>query len=389
MSLFSVTNQGVITVDTVDIKSEFEQAYKEALGANLNLDTSTPAGQLIVNDTATLTTAVAECVAVANAGNVYYATGAALDVAASFYGYYRKKATPSTVIATVTGTENTIVPTGTLFSDGTNEFKTLNIAKIPVSGRVEIECQCTIAGPIECLANTLTTIVDPVPGVASVTNINDGILGYEAENDNTFRDRITANFLNKRARAIMGAIIDNIAAIPSVVSVVGEENPTGETVTKSGVSMPPHSIFVSVLGGASADIAAVLSAQKTLGAETVGTTEVVFTEPTSGAIYSYYIYRPTPVTIYVKVEWSANDFTQPGASEQIIGLISEYVLNNPFKVGQTVSGALIADALDGFNKVDLLAIKVSTDGTTWVDYVTVNKTQVAALSATNISTSEI
>lgn len=389
MSLFSVTNQGVITVDTVDIKSEFEQAYKEALGADLNLDVSTPVGQLVVNDTTALTTAMAECVAMANEGNVYYATGQALDVAAAFYGYYRKKATPTTVIATVTGTSATVIDAGTLFSDGTNEFKTLNVIRIPESGHIDVECQCTKTGPIPCLANTLDTIVDPVAGITSVTNTNDGIPGYEEENDNTFRDRITANFFNKRARAIMGAIIDNIAAIPNVVSVAGEENPTGETVTKSGVSMPAHSIFVSVLGGNSSDIAEILAQQKTLGAATVGTTEVSFMDSTSGAIYKYNIFRPTPVTIYVNVEWSANEFTQPGASQQIIDLIAQYVAENPFKIGQTISGAVLANALDGFNKVDLLSIKVSTDGTTLVDYITTNKTEIASLSTSNISTSEI
>ena len=52
MSRFNVTPNGVITVDTVDIKSEFEEAYKGALGADLDLASSTPQGQMIINDTA-------------------------------------------------------------------------------------------------------------------------------------------------------------------------------------------------------------------------------------------------------------------------------------------------------------------------------------------------
>ena len=51
MSLFYVTNQGVITVDTSEIKSDFAEAYKGALGANINLESSTFQGQMITNDT--------------------------------------------------------------------------------------------------------------------------------------------------------------------------------------------------------------------------------------------------------------------------------------------------------------------------------------------------
>lgn len=389
MSLFTVTSQGVITVDTADIKSEFEQAYKEALGANLNTDSSTPVGQLITNDTSALTTSMAECVAMANETNVYYATGQALDVAASRYGYYRKEGVPTTVVALVSGTASTVIPAGTLFSDGTNEYKTLSAATIAAGGTISVECQCTETGPILCPANTLTTIVNPITGVDGVTNVNDGIIGYAQESDNSFRDRITANYLNKRARAILGAIVDNIAAINNVISVVGEENPEDDTVTKSGVSMPPHSIFVTVLGGETSAIAEVIAKQKTLGAETLGNTDVSFIDEYSGFLYKYKIYRPTQVTIYAKIEYSANEYTAPNASDEIKALITEYLANNPFKIGQTVTGALLANALDGYNKVDLLSVKVSTDGTTWVDYITSTKTQFATLSATNISTSEI
>ena len=86
MSIFSVTPQGVITVDTSSIKGDFQEAYKGALGANLNLDDSTVQGQFIITDTKMLTTAQGEVVNIANSFSVYYATGPALDVAAAFFG---------------------------------------------------------------------------------------------------------------------------------------------------------------------------------------------------------------------------------------------------------------------------------------------------------------
>lgn len=386
MNMFTVTNQGVITVDTSSVRSDFEQAYKTALGTTLNTDVSTAAGQLIANDTTMVTTAQQECVAIANESNPYYATGQALDVAAAFWGYYRKQGVPTTVVATLTGSSGVAIPAGAIVSDGTNQYTLLDATSIPSTGSVSAEFQCTTTGPIECPAGTLTEIITTISGWDSVTNPTAGIVGYNSENDNVFRDRITANFLNKRARAILGAIIDNVAAIDNVVSVVGGENPADETSTVNGIEMPPHSIYLTVLGGNDATIAQVIAQQKTMGAETVGNTQVAYTDPRIGYQYTYNIYRPTVVPIYVQVQYTANAYTPANADTQIMGLISEYVTNNPFKIGQTISGNMFGVALAEYNKVDLLAIKVSTDNSTWTDYVNISQTQVAVLSTGGTST---
>ena len=102
--------------------------------------------------------------------------------------------------------------------------------------------------------------------------------------------------------------------------------------------------------------------------------------------YTYKIFRPTIVPIYVQVQYTPNAYTPANADTQIIGLITEYVNDDPFKVGQTVSGNKLAVALAEYNKVDLLAVKVSTDNTTWVDYVTIDQTQVAVLNTNGTST---
>lgn len=389
MSLFTVTERGVITVDTADIRSEFEQAYKAALGADLNLDISTPAGQLVVNDTTALVTSMAECVAMANETSVYTATGEALDVAAARAGYYRKGATPTTVVATVTGNDGTTITAGAIASDGDHEYKLLDTVTIPNSGTAMAEFQCTETGAIKCPAGTLTEIVTTTAGWSTISNTNDGIIGTETENDNAFRDRITANYLNKRARSILGAIVDNIAALPDVISCVGHENPTGSSVVYDGITFPAHSICVSVVGGDAEEIAIVLGQQKTLGAETVGNTDVAYTDTSVDYQYVYKIYRPAELPIYVKVEYVANSYTGASTEDDVKGLIMDYVANNPLKISQTVTGNSISNAMAEYNKIDVLAVKISTDGTTWADYVAANMTQIPVLTAANITVTEI
>ena len=388
MSLFNVTDQGVITVDTADIRAEFEQAYKEALGADLNLDVSTPVGQLVVNDTTALTTAMAECVAIANETSVYSATGQALDVAAARSGYYRKTATPTTVVATLTGNNGTTIPAGSKASDGEHEYVLLDTVTIPVSGSVMAQFQCTEPGNIPCPAGTLTSIITTISGWDTITNANDGVVGVENETDNAFRDRITANYLNKRARSILGAIVDNIAALPDVISVVGYENPTANTEVHDGITMTPHSICVSVFGGSGPEIARVLGEQKTLGATTIGNTTVSYMDGLVNYQYDYKIYRPAELPIYVDIEYAPNSYTGASTVSDITGLITEYIANNPLKIGQTITGNYISMALNGYNKVDVLAVKVSTDGETLADYVVANMTQIPTISSANITVTE-
>lgn len=386
MSLFSVTPQGVITVDTSSIRSDFVTAYTAALGADLDTDVSTAAGQLITNDTQMLTTAQQECVNMANDYNVYYATGHALDVAAAFYGYYRKAAIATVVVATISGTAGTIIPSGSIVSDGTNEYKLLNNITIGEGGNVNAQFQAIIPGPIACPANTLTKIITAIPGWDAVNNPYDGIIGANSESDNMFRGRITANWLNKRARSILGAIIDNIAALPDVISVIGRENPTKTQQTIDGVVMAPNSIYIAVVGGEGGQIAKILAGQKTLGAATVGNTTVGWTDEDINYNYTYNIGRPSPVALQVLVQYRSNNYTGADIGTQIQQTIMSYISGNPFLIGQVVSGAELASALREFNQADLLSIKVRVKGQEdWGDYVNITISQIASLSLSDIT----
>lgn len=389
MSTFSVTNQGVITVDTSEIKDDFIEAYKTALGANLNTDASTFQGQMITNDTATLATAMNEVVNIANNFSPYTATGEALDVIASVFGYYRKQGVATTVYLNLTGTTGTVIPAGSLVSDGTHEYALLD--DITLASSVGAGWfQCTEKGAIKCPAGTVSTIVTNIAGWDTVTNNTAGVTGYATETDNEFRQRITANWLNMRARSVLGAIIDNVASLDNVISVCGRENPTGSSTTIDGQTLTAHSIYLCVLGGDSEAIAKVIAQQKTLGAGTNGSTTVSYFDADVGYNYQYSIQRPTARSLAVQIEYEANAYTSADAQTQMKSIILEWLSNNPFKIGQTVSGNFLAQALEDFNQVNLLSIKVKIVGDlNWSDYVTNTIAQVATLDASNISFSEV
>lgn len=390
MSRFSVTPNGVITVDTIDIQSEFEEAYRGALGADLNLDPSTPQGQMIINDTSSYVGIQAEIINIANNYSVFYASGHALDVAGSRYGYYRKQGTSTVVVATLTGGTGTTIPAGSIASDGTNQYKSLNTVTLDAQGTASVQFECTVPGAIACPAGTLTSIETPISGWDSITNTYPGVPGYAYETDTAFRERITANMLQKRGRSALGAIVDNIAAINDVVSVVGRENVADTTETIDGIEMLPHSIYLAVFGGDDVTIAKTIAAQKTLGAATNGNTTVSYLDSDIGYTYQYKIERPAQIQLNVQVTYADTLYTPPESEvyATIRNLIMEYVANNPFKIGQTIVGADIFKGIQqtADSMVDLLSVAVKVGNTTtYVPYITTALNQIAALNASNIT----
>lgn len=388
--MFSVNEFGVITLDTADIRAEFEEAYKNALGSNLNTDVGTPQGQMIVNDTQNLVYAQNQVVLVANAMNVLTATGKALDVAAQRWGYYRKQATSTVVIATITGTNGTVIPEGSLVSNGDNQFALSETVTIPVGGSISAQFVCTESGAIPCASNMMNTIVTVITGWSTVNNPQAGVMGYEEENDALFRARITANWFNIRARSILGAIVDNLAQIDGVISVIGRENMGDTSITIDDVSLSPHSIYIDILGGSGSEIAKVLSEQKTLGAATNGSTQVSYYDTEVNVNNTYNIARPVMSDIKVEVTYSPSYYTPADVENQIKEVLIAYVQENPFMIGKTISGNDLAKAFNDFKYANIMSVKVAfLNDVSYSDYISCKISECAVLEKANISCVEV
>ena len=391
MSLFSVTETGLITVDSSGIKDAFIQAYQGALGSGIRTDAGTFQGQMILNDTSMLTYAQNQCVLIANAYSVLRAKGSALDVVANFWGYYRRQATATVVNCLMSGDEGLIIPKGSLVSDGTHKYELLDDAEISASGSVIGQFQCTEKGAIVCLGGEITEIVSTLEGWDTVVNNASGVTGYDVENDNQFRARITANWFNVRARGSLGAIWDNIAQLENVASVCVRENPANVEIDIDGYVLNEHSVFVCVAGGSESDIAECLYNQKTIGADTNGDTLVSWYDSTTGLTNSYRIQRAETVNLKVDVNYQTSYFTTADVEEQIKTAILGWVSENPFRIGQTISGNMLAQAFDGFVYANLLSIKVGVVGSEDdpEDYLTTTIGQIAVLEGANITCTEV
>lgn len=380
MSLFEVQPNGLITVDSTNIKESFETAYKEALGANLNTEAGTPQGQMIITDTKMLSYAQNQCALIANAYSVLTAVGKALDVAAAFWGYYRKSGQQTVVNATITGSANTIIPAGALVSNGSNQFQLLDTITIPVGGTINAQFQAIDKGAISCEAGTLTEIISTQTGWDTITNSTGGIVGYAEETDNQFRARITANWLNIRAKGELGAIMDNLAQLDGVLSVLVKENPTNVSTTIDGITLVSHSIYISIVGGNSSEIAKVIYYNKASGSATNGDTTCTYRDD-NGINNSYLIKRAESYPFNVKIRYSRNTYATADIEEKLSNLLNQYIIDNPFKIGQIVSGADLASAFADFGDATIVSIKFYfTDSpSTELDYINATIAQIPQL----------
>lgn len=390
MSLFSVNELGVITVDTSVIRADVEQAYKKALGSDLDVSSGTAQGQLIDYDMKALNLTQESLLKVANSFLPFYAVGDELDRSAAVFGYMRKLNQPTVVVCTLTGAAGTIIPAGSLVSDGTYQFAALDNTTLPSTGSINAQFASTTSGAIQVLPGTVTTIVTNISGWDTVTNNYAGATGYATETDNAFKQRITANWLNIRAIGLLGAIVDNIAQLDGVLSVVGRENAKSITQVVDGVTMERNSIYLCVLGGNGNDIATCLGRVKTLGAGTVGDTVVGYYDPNADYTFYYKIRRPDVVDLSVQINYERNLYTPADITDKIKNQLLSYIAENGFKIGQTISGNMLAQAFDDFPYMDLLSVKVNVSGETgYLDYLSLSIEQVAALSADNIATNEV
>lgn len=387
MSLFNVTPAGLVTVDSSEIRKEFEEAYRQALGGEISTDSGTIEGYLIDNDTKFLTYAQQEAANIANSFSVLTAKGRALDVVAGLWGYYRKAGERTVVNAVLTGSSGTVVRAGSVASAGGVNYVLLDTVTIGTAGTVSAQFQCVESGAITCAPSALNEIITTTSGWDAITNNQAGIVGYDEETDEQFRARITANWLNIRSVGTLGAIMDSVAQINGVLSALVRENMSNNEITIDNVVLSPHSIYLAVVGGEAEDIAKTLYNKKTSGAGTNGGTTVSYTDPSNGVVQNYQIKRADILSVHIKIVYSNDYYTPVDVDKKIKSTLINYI-SGGLSIGQTISGNMLALAFENFEYANILSIKLSSDGQTWNDYISATIEQMPDVAPENILVEE-
>lgn len=296
-----VESSGVIVPDTADILTEVENEFKNAFGADLVVDPSTPQGVLITAETLARDAVVRNNAAVANQINPNIAGGVFLDAIAALTGLQRVAATRSTVTATLTGVPFAVILAGSRAATVAGvEFETTGTVALNAAGTAQASMQAVDTGPVALAPGDLTQIVTGVLGWETVTNAAAAVLGTEEESDAAFRAhrRLT---LALQGVSLPEAITSALYDVANVKSLAFRENVTSAPATIDGILMSPHSIYACVDGGTDEDVASAILFNKSLGCDYNGDTTVNVTEPASGQIYPVTFQRPDDVDVEIRV----------------------------------------------------------------------------------------
>lgn len=356
-------NNGIITADTSDIKSEVQTEMQNALGSDVSLEDGTPQGRLIDMETEARVQVAINNAYISNMWNFNQASGIALDAWGANFGLERNGAVSSVVTATVTGIAGTVISQGSKAStaDGYMFYAENNIT-IGLGGTATATFLSVEKGAIPCAANSLTKIIDGTLGWESINNTTPAIVGSARESDASFKQKFYnsglflgfslwqdyENALNKVDNVLSSYVIDN-----------GEDS----AVTVDGVTIAKHSLYACVDGGTNADVAAALLSRKSAGCDWTGNTSVSVVEPISGQSYTVKFDRPTTVNIEAAVTIDTTNVSADNPQAVVQQAVFDYI--NTLKVGGDVYpfqlAAIIYEALSG---VRITSLTINKSGGT-------------------------
>ena len=290
------TPAGLVIPAETDILAGVQADMNAAFGGGLNPGLETPQGQLASSQTAVIGDKNNEVALIVNQVDPQYSADRFQDAIGRIYFLTRKPATPTAVTATLGGIAGTVIPAGTFAQDTDgNTYALSGDATIGVAGTVDADFQNIQTGPIPCAAGTLTSVYQAIPGWDTITNAADGTMGSNVESRAEFEYR-RKNSVALNGKGTPQAIYAEVFALADVLDVYVKDNPANATVNTGATNFPivAHSVFVAVVGGTDADVAAAIWRKKDAGCDYNGNTSVTVTDD---AGYSY----PQP-TYTVKFE---------------------------------------------------------------------------------------
>lgn len=308
------TDKGVIVPDTSNVLAGTQEEFRELFGQDFNTDPETVQGRIIEMITRSRVFTLQMAAACSNMLNLNRANGFVLDDLGSLFYLERGVATYTYVTVGMSGVPGTVVPEGTRLQNTNGDIFLTTEEVTLVGGNATVECRAEHTGPILCLANTLTTILDRVSGLETVNNTSaQSSIGSNLESDASFRERIK-NSQQKNALSVIGAIKAAVANVPGVSSVKVLENVSTSTVVSAGITIPAHGFAVVVDGGNKQAIAEAIFNKKTLGAGypsavASGLTLETATVSDGDDDFEVKFVRPEDVTITVEITVKRQDYT--------------------------------------------------------------------------------
>lgn len=341
-----VTPTGLQIPSIQDLDTKIVADQRATIDPNLDTDPDSPVGQLNGIFESHLRE-VWEVVDIAyNGFNPDAAEDFTLDALSALTGTTRAPATPSRFGATrqiaLTLNANTTVPgangvpgAGTAFTQNGNSSVRFTLdtdVSSTTAGVYYGNATCTVLGPVNCNANTLTVIATPVSGLTAVNNPLDAELGTNEDTNQQLRQR-----REEELRASGSGTLDSIKAkvfeimlpdgVQPIINVTTFENQ--ELFVDPVTGNPGKSIECLVFDGIipgcpNNTIAQVIWNAKPAGIQLIGNTTGMSVDAT-GASQVVPFSRPTIMAVKFNIALVVNPVTYAG-DQAVLTEIANYFI---------------------------------------------------------------
>lgn len=282
----AITSTGLTTASQAELVTNFTTAMKSIYGADIDLDSDSPDGQMMmifiqaVLDLEDLITQVYNMFDPDNAiGNI-------LDQRVAINGIQRQAGTFTVTNITIGtsqsinlyGLDQTIQPVFTV-SDAAGNLYQLQVTQLgfnPGGGGTALAFQAAKPGALTPTPNTITVPVTIILGVASINNPTAATsIGLNEETDAALRVRRQQS-VSLASQGYLAGLLAALLNLPGMVAAFVYENVTGAT---NADGVPGHSIWVIVSGTAAvADIARAIYNKRNAGCGMFGGTTYIITQ---------------------------------------------------------------------------------------------------------------
>lgn len=293
-----------------------------------------------------------------NSAYIDTAVGVQLDGLVKYANIQRKQSTKATGVVTFTGVDSTVIPVGTLVASGDIQFTT-TVESVISGGTVDINIEAEeLGGDGNVNATTITTLINPISGVTSITNASATTGGQDEETDEELKDRYYLS-LSTGGKGTLDAIRADILVVSGVRAVIINENT--EDIIVGG--LPPHSFECIVDGGDDTNVAQAILDSKPAGIDTHGDiTETV--QDDSGTDRDIKFSRPTTIDIWVNITVTTDSGYPVGGDSEIESNIVDFI-NNLAIGDDVIINQLIPEIYKTDGVVDITTLELSDDGVTF------------------------
>lgn len=286
---YGVTEDGFVRKPVTEVVKSLNNKFIAAFGANFDVSPESPDGQVIGIVSDEIASCWEQAQQVFNAYRPGAVEGVGLDNVCELTNTKRYVNKPSQATVYCDGTLGTLVPAGSLVSDGSRQF----VLDTDVTLPGDVTAIATEPGEYYIAADTIINILTPIAGWTSVTNPTIGTTGVNYESDPELRarrDKTTAVNSATTAEAIYASLADL-----DIDYIRVRDNDTDAAIG----SQPPGTVFVVVDGGTSNDIARRIYNAKTGGVPTHGDIEITIND-SRGYPHPIKFSRPVRTPIFVK-----------------------------------------------------------------------------------------